>query len=104
MFFARTTEYWRYGPLSPSKLRASSMSKAITLPRENRTMKYRTAATAMMPAVRRRSSSGSSGLRFVTSASAFSTSVSTRSSAFTPRPLRPDTSTNGRPASSASAG
>ena len=78
------------------------MSNAMTLPRENRTMKYRTAATAIMLAVRRRSSSGISALRLVTSARAFSTSVSTRSSAFTPSPLRPDTSTNGRPASSAS--
>ena len=31
--------YCRYGPLSPSKLRASSMSNAMTFPRENFTMK-----------------------------------------------------------------
>jgi len=39
MLLARTAAYWRYGPLSPSKLRASSMSKAITLAREYFTMK-----------------------------------------------------------------
>ena len=39
MLLARTTAYWRYGPLSPSKLSASSMSKTMTLPRENLTMK-----------------------------------------------------------------
>ena len=47
MLAARTTAYWRYGPLSPSKLNASSMSNAMILPRENFTMKYRTAAMAM---------------------------------------------------------
>ena len=31
MLLARTTAYCRYGPLSPSKLRASSMSNAMTL-------------------------------------------------------------------------
>ena len=39
MLLARTTAYWMYGPLSPSKLSASSRSKAITLPRENLIMK-----------------------------------------------------------------
>ena len=39
MLLARTTAYCRYGPLSPSKLSASSMSKTMTLPRENFTMK-----------------------------------------------------------------
>jgi hypothetical protein len=39
MLFARTTAYCRYGPLLASKLSASSMSNAITLPRENFTMK-----------------------------------------------------------------
>ncbi len=34
MLLARTTAYCRYGPLSPSKLSASSMSNAITLVRE----------------------------------------------------------------------
>ena len=39
MLFARTTAYCRYGPLSPSKLSASSMSKAITFVREYLIMK-----------------------------------------------------------------
>ena len=39
MLFARTTAYCRYGPVSPSKLSASSMSKTISLPRENFSMK-----------------------------------------------------------------
>ena len=39
MLFARTTAYCRYGPVSPSKLSASSMSNTISLPRENFSMK-----------------------------------------------------------------
>ena len=39
MLFARTTAYCRYGPLSPSKLRASSISNTISLPREYFSMK-----------------------------------------------------------------
>ena len=39
MLRARTAAYCRYGPLSPSKLSASSMSKAMTLVREYFTMK-----------------------------------------------------------------
>src|SRR6185436_18187554 len=46
------------------------MSNAITLPRENLTRKYRTAATAIVSAVRRRSAAGSSGFRDPTSCSA----------------------------------
>jgi hypothetical protein len=34
MLLARTTAYCRYGPLSPTKLSASSMSNAITVVRE----------------------------------------------------------------------
>ena len=47
MLSPRTTAYCRYGPVSPSKLRASSMSNAMTLPRVNLTRKYRTAAIAI---------------------------------------------------------
>ena len=71
------------------------MSNAMTLPRENLTMKYRTAAMAIASAMRRVSSARSSGLRFATSPAALSVSRSSRSSALTPSPLRPDTSTNG---------
>ncbi len=39
MLPARTAAYWRYGPLSPSKLRASSMSNTMIFVRENLTMK-----------------------------------------------------------------
>ena len=39
MLLARTTAYCRYGPLSPSKLSASSMSNAMTLVREYLTRK-----------------------------------------------------------------
>jgi len=39
ILLARTTAYWMYGPLSPVKLSASARSKAMTLPRENFTMK-----------------------------------------------------------------
>ena len=39
MLRARTTAYCRYGPVSPSKLSASSMSNTISLPRENFSMK-----------------------------------------------------------------
>jgi hypothetical protein len=39
MLLARTAAYWMYGPVSPSKLRASSMSKAMILPREYLIMK-----------------------------------------------------------------
>ena len=39
MLLARTTAYCRYGPVSPSKLSASSMSNTISLPRENFSMK-----------------------------------------------------------------
>ena len=53
-----------------------------------------------LPRFARTSSGPNSGLRCATSAAALSVSRSSRSSAFTPRPLRPDTSTNGLPASS----
>ena len=40
MLFARTTAYWICGPLSPSKLSASSRSNAMILLRENLMRKY----------------------------------------------------------------
>ena len=63
MLWARTTAYCRYGPVSPSKLSASAMSNTINLLRENFSMKYRMAATAICDAVRASSSGASSGLR-----------------------------------------
>ena len=91
---ARTAAYCKYGPVSPVKLSASWKSNAITEVRVYFSMKYRSAATAIWVATRR--FSGRPGFRDSTSASAFSISLSIRSSALTPSPLRPLTSTYGR--------
>ena len=105
MLLARTTAYCRYGPVSPSKLSASSMSKTISLPRENFSMKYADRADGdLRPRRAGARPSVSSGLRLATSADAFAISRSSRSSIFTPRPFRPETSTNGFFASSSSGG
>ena len=76
------------------------MSNTITLPREYFNMKYRMAATAIWIATRLHSASLKSGLRAATSADALFVSRSSRSSIFTPRPFRPETSMNGFVASS----
>ncbi len=99
---ARKTPYLIYlapasaGPVTPGERRRPGSRPLRTMPMSfTRTLR----SLARTPGLH-----GSSGLRFVTSASTFSTSVSIRSSALTPRPFRPETSTNGRPAVSSGVG
>src|SRR3954451_14978767 len=80
------------GPDSPSKLSASSKSKAITRLLVALTMKKRRAAGAISWTSPSSSASPRSRLRLAISSRALSSRWSIRSSALTPSPLRPDIS------------